>query len=218
MMAHFRLSPVLKRLRVTRRCYSLLNNARIAPENLHTFYRTYRLPADPFFPLYFAVKRGYLAERARKRDERARYILEQVRSLPPPILAEVRYLGNLERHYNAAGRYPIWQRCLYPSSKKRARELASCSREGWRELFRNHLHALVRRYKQLTAAEAERIEALFVLDLFPGRTPPSMPSRSDVNRSYRRLSMLYHPDRGGEAAAFRELKWARDLLIGPHRG
>ena len=197
MIAHYDASEQLRRLRFTRRCYTLLNQARIAPENLRHFYRTYRLPADPFFPLFFTIKRGYLAERKRVKEERHRYIVSVVRSLPSGVRNQIKYLGYLERHYNAAGLSPVWQKHLFPGSKKKADSYTRMAPTEWQRLFRDHLADLVHYYPRLTPTVADRVLACFVLGMVPELIPPTRPLPADVARVYRRLSMLHHPDRGG---------------------
>jgi hypothetical protein len=213
MIAHFQTSARLQQLRVSRRCYTLLHRARIAPENLRSFYQTYRLPADPFFPLFFAVKRGYLDERERVREERHRYIITTMRSLPPEIVAQIKYLGYLERYYNAAGHSPVWQKSLFPGSKKRADRYAHFTTSDWHDLFRQHVARLLGRYTALSPTIANRVLACFVLGMTPSLIPPPRPSGSEVARVYRRLSLLHHPDRGGDPSTFIAIKRARDLLI-----
>ncbi len=212
MLAHYNASVWLQRVRIDRRCYSLLNGAKIEAHNLHHFYRTYRLPADPFFPLFFSMKREYLQERARTREDRRLYILAALRSLPAPVLETIKYLGYIERHYNGAGSSPVWQKSLFPGSKKTADTYARYDTAAWLHLFREHLRLLVRRYRGFTEKEAERILACFVLELTPKQIPPPLPPAADVSRSYRRLSMLHHPDRGGNPDIFIEIKHARDAL------
>lgn len=221
MMRHYFASERLQRIRVSRRCYTLLNNARIAPENLRHFYHTYRLPADPFFPLFFAAKRGYLAHRERLREERRRYIVARMRGLPPAVLAMVKFLGYLERHYNPAGLSPVWQTELFPGSKKKADAYARLADASWLVVFRRHLSHLQLRYPGLTDVIADRVLAAWVLGLDavldPERLPPRRPDRASVAKTYRRLSLLHHPDRGGDPAMFIEIKRARDVLVGEER-
>jgi hypothetical protein len=229
MLDHLRASDALQRLRVSRRCYSLLHNARIAPENLHHFYRTYRLPADPFFPLFFRIKRDYLAERERRREARHRSILESVRALPPEVLAFIKYLGRLEQRCHGRGAYPLWQEHLFPKSKKQAKAYSRYGFDQWLSVFRGHLDLLASRYPGLGPRFAEKITACWVLGLLPqpggardgapGRWPnrPAetgvrWPAPPEVTAAYRRLSMQHHPDRGGDATVFVELKAARDVL------
>ena len=213
MIAHFRASRRLQQLRLSRRCYTLLNNARVQRHNLVHFYRTYRLPADPFFPLFFAIKREYLAERLRIKEERHRYIVEQVRALPGPVLATIRYLGHLERYYNSSGTSPIWQKELFPGSKKQVREYRRQDATEWLRLFRSHLQRLQQRYGAPTEVAMERILACFVLGIIPERIPPQRPDSPVVSRTYRKLSLLHHPDRGGDPSMFIEIKRARDTLL-----
>lgn len=213
MVDHYTSSEALRRLRISRRCYTLLNAARIEPHNLRHFYRTYRLPADPFFPLFFAVKRAYLVERERVKQERRAYILSRMRSLPPFRLAAVKYLGHLERSINAAGDSPVWQKELFPGSKKKADSYLRYSELEWFETYRCHLDRLRARYRRMTDLAARRIHAYLVLEIIPDRMPSRHVHRSEVTGAYRRLSLRYHPDRGGDAEVFVQLKRARDVLM-----
>ena len=219
LLRRFRDSPRLKALRISRRCYTLLNNARVAPHNLHHFYRTYHLPKDEYFPLFVAAKRGYLAERRRIKEARRQYILARVRELPPQVLASIRYLGYLERAHNGADQSPVWQSELFPSSKKRANELHRLCTAEWHALYKEHLALLSDRYRRLPETLVDRVLACCVLEILPHdvdrmTVPPAAP-RNAVVRSYRRLSLLHHPDCGGDPAVFIEIKRARDTLLGP---
>ena len=190
MVSHYESSERLRRLRVNRRCYSLLHNARIEPHNLHHFYRTYRLPENPFFPLFFAIKRNYLSERDRTREQRRRYILERMRSLPAPVLDCIRYVGYLERSYNGAGNSPVWQRHVFAGSKKRADAYTRFDRREWLSLFAIHLDLLQDRYPGLTDVICQRVLACFTLGIVPQRIPPARPAADEIARVYRRLSLL----------------------------
>lgn len=214
MMRYYEASARLQRMRISRRCYSLLDRATVEEHNLHHFYRTYRLPPDPFFAFFFAIKRGYLVDRERIKRERTRYIFAALRSLPEPALTTIKYLGYLERHYNSARATPVWQRHLFPHSKKAADAYRRKTPAAWHALFRRHLTLLSERYGGLSDVIADRILACYVLGITPQRVPPPRPSAKEIGRSYRRMSMLHHPDRGGDAAMFIAIKRARDLLVG----
>lgn len=224
LLAHYHSSDTLRRVRFSRRCYSLLHHARIAPENLHHFYRTYRLPAHPFFPLFFEIKRAYLAEREHRREARRQYILESMRALPPPVLEFIRYLGRLEQ-VHARGRSPLWQRHLFPASKKAADAYHGRTTGDWLSAFRAHLNRMAARYRAPGEAARETLLACFVLELIPAlpaadsRRPGAgaagirRPAPAEITAAYRRLCKRHHPDHGGDATAFVELARARDVLL-----
>ena len=220
MLAHLHADSRLQTVRISSRCYTLLNTARITPENLHTFYRTYRLPKNPFFPLFLACKRAYLQEREQLAQARRRYILDRVRSLPEQRLTAIRYLGFLERSVNYAGKSPVWQKHLFPSSKKTADAYARLSFAEWHALLSGHLQNLCARYSRLNRKNVMQIEALCLLELLPDARSATtvqartLPTATAVKRSYRTLSLQHHPDRGGEPQVFMALKSARDTLIG----
>ncbi|ORC32751.1 hypothetical protein B4O97_15770 [Marispirochaeta aestuarii] len=213
MFQFYRLSTSLKSLRFSRRCYSLLDRAVIAPEHLGNFYKTYRLPKDPFFPLFFAIKRDYLNHRKDLKRRRESYILARVRELDPQILRFIRYLGKLEQKLNAAGKTPVWEKTVYPGSKKRADEYLRCSLDQWIQIFRSFGDGLQKRYpRKAGIADWERVFAAFILECPPGEDSAHYPDEALVRRQYRKLSKLYHPDSGGNPEHFRLIKQARDIL------
>ena len=67
--------PGLKKIFISRKCYSLLNDARIKPENLQFFYKTYRLPKAAFFPLFLKIKSEYLKKNKEQKNQKQRFIL-----------------------------------------------------------------------------------------------------------------------------------------------
>ncbi len=223
MLSHYRSSPRLQQIRVSRRCYSLLLHARIKPEYLDNFYRTYRLPRDPFFPLYFRIKRDYLEERSRKREEKVRYIAEKMRTLPPPTLGFIKQLATFEQNYNSGNNFPVWTRHLFPATKKRVREYCSFTQMDWIILFSTHLRRLQQRYHRLDKKTTDRLLAAFILECPPkDENRPGRPHAvtlvsvdpEEAARNYRRLSKLHHPDLGGEGDLFLQLQWAKEILTG----
>ena len=161
---------------------------------------------------YLAIKRDYLVERERVALARREYIRARMRSLPPDVLARIRYIGYLEQHFNAGRHSPVWQKQLYPGSKRKADAYTRYSDSEWRRLFREHTEALLARYRHLTPEVARRTLACFVLGMTPASVPPPAPKQQEVSRAYRRLSLLHHPDRGGDPEHFIALKNARDVL------
>jgi hypothetical protein len=214
LISHLYASQRLLNLRVSRRCFSVLHDAQIKPENLQYFYLTYGLPKEPFFPLFFQIKRDYLRERERKREERRQYILNEMRRLPAPTLAFIKYLGYLEAYYHSRGRSPLWQRYIFPTTKKQVRGYAAKGTPEWLGLFREHLDRLGKQYPGLGKRYSDRLLACFVLDCIPPEIPPAWPRPAEVTARYRRLSLLHHPDRGGDSDIFLELKRAKDILTG----
>ncbi len=213
LMSYFAGSPRLRELRISRRCYGILNQGTIHPDHLNHFFLTYRLPKEPFFPLFFQIKRDYQRERERKQEERHEYILESMRRLPEGTLAFIKYLGYLEAHYHSRNRYPLWQRYIFPTTKKKAREYHAYSSLQWMGLFRNHLRRLHDRYPQMNDTFMERLVACFLLEWVPEDLPPRWPPATEITARYRRLSLRHHPDHGGDPQVFIHLQGARDVLL-----
>lgn len=220
MLAYYRSSSRLQKLRISRRCYSLLQHATIKPEYLHNFYITYRLPKDPFFPLFLRIKRDYLQERQRKREEKMRYIAEQMHALPPQTLACIKYLAVFEQYYNSADNFPVWTLHMFPTTKKRVRAYAAFSQEEWIQHFQDHLGRLQQRYNKIDKSTAEQVLAAYVLECLPengnrGAAAQDRLPQTDIQaalRNYRRLSKLHHPDLGGDGNLFLHLQWAKEVL------
>lgn len=225
MVQHLRLSPALKKVRFNRRCYSLLLHAKIDPENLRFFYRTYRLPKDPFFPLYFAVKRDYLEQKNQRKQKKQAYIASRIRSLSPQVLEFIKFLALLEQNYHYENKYPVWSSCLFPKTKKLADEYHRYTYKKWSAFFSEYLPKLAGRYRDFSAKTADIVLACFHLNCLPDLPKPikkrstvpggiSPPPKALLQKSYRRLSKRYHPDSGGDQEIFLHIKAARDTLIG----
>ncbi len=213
LLGYLQKEPALQRVRMSQRCYTLLHHARIANKNLPHLMRTYRLPRHSFFALFLHIKRDYLREREQARQARFQYIVSEMRSLPSPVVEFTRYLGFLENHYNAASAHPLWQEHLFPRSKKRVHEYRKLSPPDWLEVFRRHLGRLEKRYRGCNSGTTELLLATYVLECLPSSYPPSRPSAELIKRRYRHLSLQHHPDQGGDAHMFVELKRARDSLL-----
>ncbi len=219
-------SEKLMRLRISPRCWRLLNKASIPPENLKKFYRTYRLPEDPFFPLFLAVKSRWIHSREQWKIDREAAILSRMKALPKIRKKELRVLAEFEEKHNAGKDRPVWENKLYPSTKKRVEEILKLNDEGWYQLFESHLRELSTRYATIpdpadreatneTDAQRSNISARLL-----ARLVLELPENKDrdISRSYRRLSKTLHPDTGGDASAFRHLKEARDILLNDRNG
>jgi hypothetical protein len=204
-------SEKLQKLRISRRCYSLLNRATVPPENLKIFYRTYRLPEDPFFPLFLSVKKSWIDDRRQWRENRISTISVMMEKLPARRRENLQTLAELERNHHPNGRNPVWNNVIYPKSKKRAGEMAKFGEAEWQELASRYLTDLGRQYQSISEDAALLIEAklVFGFDVLPERTQPG---RQAVQERFRILSKEFHPDRGGDGLLFRRLKTARDVL------
>jgi len=216
MLLHYRSSARLQNLRISRRCYSLLQRAVIKPEYLNNFYRTYHLPRDPFFPLFLRIKQDYLEQRRQKQEQKMRYIADKMRGLPPDTLAFIKYLAAFEQQYNRTDNFPVWTTHLFPTTKKRVNEYSSFSRTEWIALFSAHLQRLEQRYRELDELTTKRLLAAYILECLPQKNNIDrlQPDLQAAARNYRRLSKLYHPDLGGEGDFFLQLQWAKEVLTG----
>ncbi len=216
MLFYYQSSRTLQKLRMNRRCYGILQRATIKPENLANLYRTYRLPKDPFFPLFLRIKRDYRELQERRRTEKMKYIAGKMRELPEEVLSFIKYLAVFEQQYNPAGGFPLWTTRLFPVTKKLVHRYCAFSREEWITFFDEFLDLLRDRYESIDEAVTARLLASFVLGFSLREGPLVPPSEGEIKKRYRRMSKIHHPDRGGDPRYFIRLQWARETLTTPH--
>lgn len=212
MMSHYLASEKLQKLKINRQCYRLLDKAIITVENLPNLYRTYKVPQDPFFPLFIKIKKDYLSERLKKVEEREKYILVQMKKLPREKRKVLRFLAELEESISPGGTRQTWEREIYPGSMKRALEMLKISETEWTEILDLYFESLSLKYPVFSRNRAKVSASLF-LRIIPTLPPLGFPSKETVNKSYRKLSRSYHPDSGGDASLFIRLQNSRDLLL-----
>jgi hypothetical protein len=216
LISYYRASPALQRIKFNKRCYSLLNHAVIQPEHLENFYRTYKLPRDPFFPLFFMIKRSYLAGREEKKSERQHYIRSGMEKLSPSVKKMMSLTGDLESVYHRACKTPLFRNYLYPGTKKQVDLYSRFTHPDWFLYFRRHFIRLQQQYERLSPEKSDQLLACFILDCLPDKYSDH-PDKSLIKRQYRSYSKIYHPDAGGDHKLFLEIKWAHDILLGENK-
>ncbi|MDC7231754.1 MAG: hypothetical protein PQJ58_00860 [Spirochaetales bacterium] len=212
MISHYRSSEKLRNLKMNRQCYRLLDKAIIRPEHLPNLYRTYRLPDDPFFPLFLSIKTDYLRQRLRIKEERDIYILNQMKLLPREKRKMIRFLAELEESISAGSVRHCWDKNIYPGSKKRAGAMRKMTEKEWTRLVDSHFRDLTGTYHR-KAEDLNRIRACLFLGILPELSPFYLPDADRINRAYRKKSRTCHPDSGGEEDLFIRLQQERDLLL-----
>jgi len=211
MTSYLSSEPKLLKLRFNKRCYALLHNAVIQAEHLDDFYRTYRLPKNPFFPLFFSIKREYMKGREEKKAEREEYIRQGLRRLPPYVKMVFTLASRMEKELTGRDSCPVYRKTFLPSTKKRTDEYGQFSHGDWMFFFDGYQERLAAAYNHLPLRKIEYLNAAMGL----GWEPDSQykpPSREVVNHLFRELSKRYHPDRGGNPRHFIRVKWAKDYF------
>lgn len=214
LLARMKRTPELRRLRLGRRAYALLDSARLAPRYLENFYRSYGVPRDPFFPLFLAMKRELILRRRERFRDRSLAIAAMVDALPENARNGIVFLAKLERRF--APDCPLWRKDLYPRTKKRARELASLDLGQWIRFFSGYLELLRRTYAaedDLRRLDGERFVACMVLGCYPDPETLRWPDAATVRARFRARSRRDHPDAGGDPRVFRVAVMARDALL-----
>jgi len=214
LISYFRSSPVLMRIRFNKRCYSLLHNAVIKPEHLENFYKTYRLPKDSFFPLFFMIKRNYLNNKNIKKREKQLYIQNGMENLPPYVIQFLKLINEMEKSYNRADLLPVYSKNIIPKTKKQIDNYRGFEHLDWYRFFLKHFEMMQKYYDRLPPVKTDKLTACLILECVPD-SYEQLPGHSLVKSRYRKLSKEYHPDAGGDPELFIALKKARDLLLLP---
>lgn len=79
--------------------------------------------------------------------------------------------------------------------------------ENFSQTSRADVETMLNRFMERYLAIDERLEALQTLEL-----PANAPWEA-VRQTYRRLAALHHPDKGGDAARFRAIRGAYEILL-----
>ncbi|OHD05398.1 MAG: hypothetical protein A2086_13640 [Spirochaetes bacterium GWD1_27_9] len=204
----FNASTELKKAHFNRKCYSIINNCKISYQNLERFYKIFRLPKNSFFPLFFKLKKDYLNQKVKKRDEIKKYIFEKMNILPDNIKKYIRNLAKYEINIIKSKKIKVWSKILYPKTKKQANLILNYKKKDWILLFDKFSEEIKKEYKNTDEKYLQKLISLFILDLDIKKY-----SLEEINKQYRILSKKYHPDLGGNSYDFNLLQKARSVFF-----
>jgi hypothetical protein len=204
--------PRLGRARLSPLALDLLNKPRLKPEFLGNFFKTYRLPKHDFFKVFLRLRWEYAHSLAAARLDRAARLEGIMAGYPPEARAFIAFFKGLER-----GRDPrrFWADLdPVPRTLTRARELAALSPEAWTRYCLGAIDSLRARRPSLPLFPNAELAALAILGCLPDPRSLRAPTAQRIKAAFRARSKEAHPDLGGDAAAFKRLKRARDFLLG----
>jgi len=204
-------SPGLRRVRLPRVAYRLLDEPRLDIANVSNFCSTYRVRESSFVSIFLKIKWERRAALSIGKSRREAEIASISEGYPAEVLGLMRYLGETERSRNADR--PLWTKRLSPSTKKRARLMAAFSGGEWIEFLIGYVEALRGSYRRIALPDAETLLACMFLECLPDPATAKLPARAAVLANYRRLCKAHHPDAGGSDERFLLLKKARDCLL-----
>lgn len=204
-------SPALRRVRLPRVAYILLDEPRLAIRHIPDFCSTYHVPESLFVAIFLKIKWERRATLAARRARLVTEIRAILSSCPADALALIRYLEEAERSRNAG--CPLWKKRLFPSTKKRALQMAKLSRAEWLELFIDYIATLRGSYRRLALPDTEALVACMILECLPDPATGRLPDPRTIKARYRMLCKIHHPDAGGKEERFLLLKKARDSLL-----
>ena len=200
----------LARVRLNGLAWRLLHDPRLKPEYLANFYRTYRIPAHPFFPLYLSMKWAQVRDRKRRVESRTARI-DAIRAGYPPGISEMfEYLRKTECRF--ARSTPVWNAVFSVRTLKKAGELSRFTLADWLAFFSGGIEILSRTYPVPLFRKGEVLGAMMILGCLPPPGSARLPDEAAVRKGFRRASGAFHPDKGGTAEDFILVKRAMDAL------
>jgi hypothetical protein len=208
LLVYLKEHPKLFSITMPYRCFKLLSEGILEVKNLPNLYRTYKLPKDPFFNRFLKLKREQLYHRRDLKELRRQYILKKIKELPDEIVECFKFLGNLEKQLNRAGKIPVWQSVLLPKTKKAANEFEKKSAGEWDEYFSAFLNALEKRYGNLNVDYKKELLSRSIFGLLDGQL-----SEKEIRQRFKKLSLTSHPDQGGTHEHFLRIQEAMEQLL-----
>jgi len=203
-------SPTLQRVTLERKSWRLLNVPRLEPGYLDNFMHTYHLPERLFFELFLAIKHLYRSDLDLKIKARRRRVEAITKNYPSRVLTAFTYLALLEATRNT--KTPVWRKNLFPGTLKRAKELTEFTNDQWKALFSRYLDELDDFYRRIILPEKRTFFYYLILECFPDPATGEIPSPNQIKESFRKCSIEYHPDKGGDPDLFCELRDAYEVL------
>ncbi len=203
----------LKGVKLGKREYRLMSKGVIQPKHVSNFIQTYRMPRHPFFLLFFELKQDEALQKEIRKSSKKDFILKQLKELPGDVRNYLSALAKIEQNINHAGKNPVWNRIMVPSTKKAAMEYRNFSLADWESLTERFGRQISVRYPGVPEDSWKKMFSAFLLGYLPepGLILPADPE--EIRRQYRRMSLECHPDTGGNEVIFRMLKDARDSLL-----
>jgi len=201
-------TPELKKIFISKKCYLLLNNAKIKPENLEYFYKTYRLPKAAFFPMFLKIKSDHINRKNILKKQKEDFILNNLKKLDDDVLVYLKYFSRYERLINKHKKIPLWMKSFYPKSKKSVSIILKMNKINWIEKFSKYSLDLIRYYRNSDQSYLKKLINLFTLEL-----PIKKFSDEEIKSQFRKLSKKYHPDLGGNSIIFKQICRAKDEIF-----
>ncbi len=207
LISYYNASDVLKKLRLPRKAYIILNNCRISSNKLDDYFRFFRIPKNPFFPVFLKIKSEYLNKNLKNKREKADYIRKVMNALDDDVMTYLKYFIKYEKNVNVRQLTPVWNKFFLPRSKKRAEEFKGYDRNRWINFFFEFIRFFNHYYNWVDKKYGEKLVALFILHL-------DIAKHNDdrIKSQFRILSKKYHPDAGGDNASFNNLMIAKKIM------
>ena len=202
-------SNQLKRIRISKKCFTLLNQAKISIGKLPYFYRYFQLPEHSFFPVFLKIKQEYLLKRDEKKNQKHKFINEKLKNLDKQVKYILRILCEYEKRMNKRNKFPVWNRLIYPKSKKRLLELLQYDTLQWTKLFLAFCDEMNKYYKckdNITSLKS-RIAIFFFNVEQEDYTPEKL------KLSIRNLAKKYHPDLKGKTSDFYIYQAMKEIIV-----
>ncbi len=208
MLSYFKASDALQNLRISKKAYSILNNCKVSNDKLNYFYKVFRIPKNPFFPVFLKIKSDYLKDKRDRAYEKLKYIKNIMNNLDEKVINHLKYFIKYEKTININRNTPIWNKYFFPKSKKKADEFYKFNKNNWTKIFFKFIESLNNYYNWIDKIYGKKLVALFILELEIAKY-----NTEKLKSQFRILSKKYHPDAGGDSESFNNLMLAKKIMI-----
>ncbi len=190
LVTFFNSSKYIRTLWVPNKAHSLLKTGTIPPDKISLFYNKYSIKPDPFFPQYLKLITMIKQAAYKRKAERAKKITELLKKTGDKYNIALQSI--IEASKTDRNVLLEVQRSLKVKTIKDAKIISEYDSF---QLF-NKLNNIIKIHRILNTKRLFEIVADIVLDC-------GLPVNDETfKRKFRELSLIHHPDRGGDAYRF----------------
>ncbi len=192
---------------ISYRIYQNLNKCQIDSNSLSFYLKINNLPLHPFFPRFLLIKKRYIDLQNKRKNEKKEKIDVQMKMIDPLVKKYLKHYLEYEKKISS-NQPALFFTIIIPKNLKKARIVSNYSLTQWYFLIDSYLIQLNETYKRTDLHSLTLLNYKMVLHFNPDETL----TNEITSSAYRKLSLIYHPDKGGSQESFVLISEARKKL------
>lgn len=197
----------LRKTRLSRTAWKLLQEPRLKPCYIDNFSHTYHFRNKEFLQLFIQLKWEEKERKAKRKQKINLEIQKNMASWPGQIKLFYHYLYELEKQKNPDT--PLWLTQLLPRTIKESIRRKDFSLHDWVVFLDKYLILLEQRYKTLRIPDRQELIDRMILYALGGKQN----SMEEIKNGYRKASKEKHPDAGGKQEDFLLIRKSYERLL-----